>query len=64
MVCPFLLRETLSLTNSRKENDVSNWQQEEVREDVPEPEDEPFEVNPPPAPEDGPQEDTPNDEPA
>ena len=43
---------------------MSNWQQEEVREDVPEPEVERFEPDPPPAPEDGPQEDAPNDEPA
>jgi hypothetical protein len=42
---------------------MSNWQQEggvseqeDVREDVPEPEDERFEMDPPPAPGHGPQE--------
>jgi hypothetical protein len=64
VVCAFLLCETLSLTDPRKERDMSNWQQVEVREDVPEPENEPSELNPPPAPDDGPQEDAPNDEPA
>jgi hypothetical protein len=50
---------------------MSNWQQEggvseqeDVREDVPQPEDDRFEMDPPPAPEDGPQEDAPNDDPA
>jgi hypothetical protein len=46
---------------------MSNWQQEsgpteqeQVREDVPDPEDERFEMDQPPAPADGPQEDAPN----
>jgi hypothetical protein len=35
-------------------------EQEETREDVPEPEDERFEMDPPPGPDDGPQEEAPN----
>lgn len=35
-------------------------EQEEMREDVPEPEDERFEMDPPPGPDDGPQEEAPN----